>query len=83
MPSGSLPIPYLGANGGANSDKSERSGGGGILTYFFNVKAYPTDFMQFFFKIFAEFWDLGGTSRSPPFPPVVQLLLLSNQDQLN
>ena len=37
-------------------------GGGGILTYFFSLKVYPTNFMPFSLTIFADFWDLGGTS---------------------
>ena len=53
-------------SGGATSGKSERIGGGGILTLFFNLELYPTDFLPFLFDHFYRLLGIGGTS--PPVP---------------
>ena len=45
-------------SGGANSEKSERNGGGD-LNYFVNLKAYPTNSMPFFLDNFCQILELG------------------------
>ena len=42
--------------------------GRGILTYFFSLKVYPTNFMPFLFDNFCRYLRFWGTS--PPSPPV-------------
>ena len=54
-------------NGGASSEKCERSGGGGNLTYFFNLKVYRTNLMQFFFDNFCRLLGL-CEEKSPQSP---------------
>ena len=50
-------------SGGASSEKSERNGGGD-LTYFFNLKVYPANFMPFFLDNFCRLLVFGGTNPS-------------------
>ena len=51
--------------GGAISAKYKRNGG--KLTYFFNLKVYPTNYMPFLFDNFCRLLGFGGTNPlSPP-----------------
>ena len=57
-------------------------GGGGILTYFFNLKVYPTNSKPFFFDNFCRllgFEGGGGTNPPVPPPPVAPPLLKSSK----
>ena len=49
------------------------------MTYFFNPKLYPTNFMPFFFDNFCQLSGLGGgdkSSQSPVAPPLLYIPLL-------
>ena len=65
-----LPLFMHCNSGGASSEKSKRNGGGeGILTYYFNLKVYPTSFFDNFCRLLGFGVDKNGAATAPQEGP--------------